>query len=79
MRPASHLTGKVFPAKDTGARSVLILENRDLCLFNHIIILEVIELVSQGRAEARRDPGRHGRNAQFLRDYAGRNEGRVST
>jgi hypothetical protein len=60
MRPASHLTGKVFPAQDTGARSVLILENRDLCLFNHIIILEVIEQVSQGRAEARRDPGRHG-------------------
>ena len=35
--------------KDTGARSVLVLENRDLSLSNHVVILEAAEEALRGR------------------------------
>jgi hypothetical protein len=35
--------------KDTGARSVLLLENRDLSLSNHVVILEAAEEALKGR------------------------------
>lgn len=45
--------GKKLPKlqswKDTGARSVLLLENRDLSLSNHVVILEAAEDALNGR------------------------------
>ena len=38
--------------KDTGARSVLLLENRDLSLSNHVVILEAAEEALKGRRDA---------------------------
>jgi hypothetical protein len=37
--------------KDQGARSALVLENRDMALSNHVVILEAAEKVLSGRAD----------------------------
>jgi hypothetical protein len=38
--------------KNDGARSVLVLENRDLSLSNHVVVLEAAEQALQGRDDA---------------------------
>jgi hypothetical protein len=42
---------KLAKWKETGARSVLILENSDMALSNHVVILEAAEKAFIGRAD----------------------------
>jgi hypothetical protein len=43
---------KLHSWKNSGARSVLVLENRDLSLSDHVIVLEAAEDALKGRPDA---------------------------